>query len=257
VSPDVPGWAGVAASVALVVLAAAITWRERLGVTRELLVAALRAFVQLVAVGAVLSFLFAEAGLLGALAWLAAMVAVASVEAARRARGLPGALRTAATGIGVGTATTLGILVVLQVVDTEPRVLVPVGGMVVSGAMQVAALVLRGLRTTATTRRPAVEARLSLGLSAGDAFAPYVHETVRTALIPAIDTTKVVGLISLPGAMTGLILAGVDPLTAIRYQIVVMYMLLAAAAVTGLVTARVASRALFDDAQRLRAVPVP
>jgi len=75
---------------------------------------------------------------------------------------------------------------------------------------------------------------------------------VRTALIPAIDSTKVVGLISLPGAMTGLILAGVDPFTAIRYQIVVMYMLLAAAALAALTAARLAERAMFDDAHRLR-----
>jgi len=253
---QVPTWFGVAASVALVALTAVVAWRGRLGVTREVVVAAVRAFVQLVAVGAILSFLFDNAGRLGALGWLSVMVSVASVEAARRARGLPGALRTAATGIGVGAATTLGILVVLQVIATDPRVLVPVGGMVVSGCMQVAALVLRGLRTAAATQRSAVEARLSLGLTAAQAFAPHVHDTVRTALIPAIDTTKVVGIISLPGAMTGLILAGVDPLTAIRYQIVVMYMLLAAAAVTGLVTARVGERALFDEAQRLRPVAV-
>jgi putative ABC transport system permease protein len=75
---------------------------------------------------------------------------------------------------------------------------------------------------------------------------------LRTALIPAVDSTKVVGVISLPGAMTGLILAGVSPLTAIRYQIVVMYMLLAAAALAALSAARFAERALFDNAQRLR-----
>jgi putative ABC transport system permease protein len=120
--------------------------------------------------------------------------------------------------------------------------------------MQIAAIVLRGLRTTALEHRPEVEARLALGLGAREAFAPHVREAVRTAMIPAIDTTKVVGLISLPGAMTGLILAGVDPLTAIRYQIVVMYMLLAAGAVTALVTTRVAEMTMFDDAQRLRRV---
>ncbi|HZA11519.1 ABC transporter permease, partial [Mycobacterium sp.] len=80
---------------------------------------------------------------------------------------------------------------------------------------------------------------------------PHQRSALRTALQPAIDSTKVVGLISLPGAMTGLILAGVDPLTAIRYQTVVMYMLLAATAVTALLVARLAERALFDTAHRL------
>ena len=79
------------------------------------------------------------------------------------------------------------------------------------------------------------------------AVLPHQRSALRTALLPAIDSTKVVGLISLPGAMTGLILAGVDPLIAIRYQIVVMYMLLAATALA----ARLAEHALFDHARRL------
>jgi putative ABC transport system permease protein len=74
---------------------------------------------------------------------------------------------------------------------------------------------------------------------------------LRTALLPAIDGTKVVGLISLPGATVGLLLAGVNPLTAIRYQVVVMYMLLGAAAVAGVVAGRLAVRTMFDDAHRL------
>ena len=94
-------------------------------------------------------------------------------------------------------------------------------------------------------------------MPADRAFAPHLHAALRTALIPAIDSTKTVGLISLPGAMTGLILAGVSPLTAIRYQIVVMYMLLAAAALAALTAARLAGRALFDDAHRLRPIPAP
>ena len=100
----------------------------------------------------------------------------------------------------------------------------------------------------------AVEAALSLGLPAHQAFASEMRTAVRTALIPTIDSTRVVGLISLPGTMTGLIVAGVDPLVAIRYQIIVMYMLLAAWAVSSLVTARAAQGAMFDDAQRL--VPI-
>ena len=97
-----------------------------------------------------------------------------------------------------------------------------------------------------------VVSTLALGLDAGAAFAPHLRVALRTALIPPIDSTKVVGLISLPGATVGLLLAGVNPLTAIRYQVVVMYMLLGAAAVAGVVAGRMSLRALFDDAHRLR-----
>ena len=89
------------------------------------------------------------------------------------------------------------------VLDT-PRAVVPFGGMIVSGAMLAAGLTLRRLRDDAEQARPTIEARLCLGLSAHEAFLPHQRSALRTALLPAIDSTKVVGLISLPGAMTGL-----------------------------------------------------
>ncbi|MFC0037331.1 ABC transporter permease [Actinomadura rayongensis] len=251
-APAVPGWPGVAASAALVAVAALAAARARLAMSRELVVAAVRAAVQLVAVGAVLAALFAHGGLPGAAGWIAVMVVVAGQVAARRARGLPRARGVATLAVAAGTAGTLATLTSLAVIDLRPHVLVPVGGMVVSTAMQATALTLARLRDEAAACRPAIEARLSLGLSARAAFAPHTGRAVRTALIPSVDATKVVGLISLPGAMTGLILAGVDPVTAIRYQIVVMYMLLAAAALAAFTAARLADAVLFDDAERLR-----
>ena len=255
-NPAVPTWAGVAASLALVALAVAIAWRQRLRLAREITIAAARAGAQLTAVGAVLLVVFARAGLAGAFGWLAVMVLIAGQVAARRARGLPRALPVATAAVAAGTAATVGTLLALGVIGPQPRVVIPVGGMVVSGAMAAAAVTLTRLREEAAAARPLIEARLCLGMPAAQAFAPHLHAALRTALIPSVDSTKTVGLISLPGAMTGLILAGVSPLTAIRYQIVVMYMLLAAAALAALIAARLAQHALFDDAHRLRPLPV-
>jgi putative ABC transport system permease protein len=251
----VPTWTGVAASLALVALAVAIAARQRLYLAREITIAAARAGAQLTAVGAVLLLVFTHGGLVGAFGWLTIMVLIAGQVAARRARGLPRALPVATSAVAAGTAATVGTLLVLGVISPQPRVVIPVGGMVVSGAMAAAAVTLTRLRDEAAAARPAIEARLCLGQPAAQAFAPHLHAALRTALIPSIDSTKTVGLISLPGAMTGLILAGVSPLTAIRYQIVVMYMLLAAAALAALTAARLAARALFDDAHRLRPLP--
>jgi putative ABC transport system permease protein len=253
-SPQVPDWLGVAASVLLVVIAVVAARWARLGLTRELLVASLRAFVQLLAVGALLTILFTRAGLLGALAWVAGMILIAGVVAAGRSKELPRGRPTAWIAVSVGVVTTMGVLLVLGVIEPEPAVVVPVGGMVVSGAMTATNLTMRRLADIAHQQRPDIEARLALGLTADEAMAPHLRGAVTTALLPAIDSTKVVGLIALPGAMTGLILAGVDPLVAIRYQIVVMYMLLAAAAVSATVAARLTRRALFDDADRLHRV---
>lgn len=249
---QVPDWLGVAASVSLVVIAVLAARWARLALTRELLWASARAFVQLLAVGAVLTLLFTRAGLLGALAWVSGMVVVAGLVAAGRSKELPKARSTALIAVAVGAATTLGMLLAVGVIEATPSVVVPVGGMVVSGAMTATNLTMRHVTTIAIQQRRDIEARLALGLTADEAFDPHLRGAVRTALLPAIDSTKVVGLIALPGAMTGLILAGVEPIVAIRYQIVVMYMLLAAAAVSAIVAARLTRRALFDDADRLR-----
>jgi putative ABC transport system permease protein len=129
--------------------------------------------------------------------------------------------------------------------------------MVCNAAMSGTSVTMLRLRDEVERSRREVEARLALGLPGAEAFAPHVRSALRTALAPQIDSTATVGLIALPGAMTGLIIAGVSPLLAIRYQIVVMYMVLGAAAVAGVVVAKLSQRLLFDDAHRLRPlVPV-
>ena len=251
-NPAVPSWWGVAASVALVGITVLLVVREQLGLTREVVVAAVRAVVQLVAVGALLGLLFDRAGLPGAVAWVVAMVLVGGRVAGRRGAGVPGAQGIAGAAIGAGTAVTLGLLVAAQVIDAHPRVLVPVGGMVVSAATRGTSVALLRMAEEAVSGRRQVEARLALGLPGWQAFAPHRRAALRAALVTDVDAVKTVGLISLPGAMTGLLLAGVDPLTAIRYQVVVMWMILTAVTVSTTVAARLAVARLFDEAQRLR-----
>jgi putative ABC transport system permease protein len=250
--PSVPTWVGVGASVLLVGVCVAVVVREQLGLGREVVVAAIRAIIQLVAVGALLGVLFTHTGLPGSLLWVVGMVAVGSRVAGGRGRGVPRASWVAAAAITTGVVGTLGLLVAAQVINAEPRVVVPVGGMVVSAATRGTSVVLLRLAEESVASRRFIEARLALGLPAIEAFAPHRRTALRTALVTDIDAVKTVGLISLPGAMTGLLLAGVAPLTAIRYQVVVMYMLLSSVAVAGVVAARLGSRQLFDDAERLK-----
>ena len=249
---SIPSWWGVAASVALVVAAVLVSYREQLGLGRELVVASVRAVVQLAAVGALLGVLFDHTGLAGSLLWVVGMVIVGARVAGRRARALPRSSLVAGASIAVGVTGTLGLLVLAQVIDAEPRVVVPVGGMVVSAATRGTTVVLLRLADEIVSGRRQIEARLALGLPGSQAFAPHRRLALRAALVTDIDTVRTVGLISLPGAMTGLLLAGVDPFTAIRYQVVVMYMLLGAVAVSSAVAAELATRRVFDDAQRLR-----
>src|SRR5205807_4080226 len=135
-----------------------------------------------------------HAGLPGSLGWVAAMVLVAGGVSARRGAGLPRARLVSTVSVAVAVTVTLGILVVAQVISTQPRVLVPIGGMVVSGAMQATSLTLLRVREAVADSRSVVEARLVLGQSGAAAFAPHLRASLRTALVPTIDTTKALGL---------------------------------------------------------------
>lgn len=242
-------WLQVAPSVLLVAVAIAVVAHQRVGLTRDLIVAAVRAAGQLAAVGVILLALFRHAGLLGAVGWVGLMVLVAGQVAGRRGRGVPHARLLATLAVAVGSVVSLAGLLALSILPVQPEVVVPIGGMIVATAMQATGLTLLRLVENVREARPRIEARLALAMPVEDAFAPYRRSAARTALVPAIDSTKVVGLISLPGAMTGLILAGIDPLTAIRYQLVVMYMLLAAATIAAAVATRLAQRRLFDTTE--------
>lgn len=248
----VPSWWGVALSLLLVAAAAAVILRERLALTRELVIATIRAAVQLIAVGYLLKLLFTHTGIPGSLGWVGGMVVVAGRVGARRGRGLPRAQALATGAVAIAVTATLGLLVGAGVVAAEPRVVIPIGGMVCNAAMNGASLTMLRLRDEVERSRAQVEARLALGLPGSAAFAPHVRSALRTALAPQIDSTSTVGLIALPGAMTGLIIAGLSPLYAIRYQIVVMYMVLGASSIAGVVVAKVGQHLLFDDAHRLR-----
>ncbi|HEY5836965.1 ABC transporter permease [Streptomyces sp.] len=253
---EVPDWLSVAFSVVFVATGYALVVRGRLGLGRDVLVVACRAAVQLIAIGAILSWLFTHAGLPGSLAWVAAMVLIAGQVAGRRGAGLPRPRLVATLAIGVATGATMAVLLAAHIVGA-PRTVVPVGGMVVNAILPICSVALARLREEVERNRAEVEARLVLGLSAAESVRPRLRAVLRTALLPPIDATKVVGLITLPGAMTGLILAGVPPLLAIRYQLVVVYISLSAPAMGAVLVGKLMTRQLFDDALRLRPLSAP
>lgn len=247
------GWTDVGLALLLVAVAAGVALHQRLAVSRDVLIAASRAAAQLAIVGVVLLTLFEYAGIPGAVGWITVMILIAGQVAGRRGRGVPGSRPIATAAVASGAVVALTLLLGLAILPTRPEVMIPIGGMIVANTMQAVGLTLMRTAEEVDRSRAGIEARLLLALPVGEAVSPVRRSATKAALLPAIDATKVVGLISLPGAMTGLILAGVDPLVAIRYQIVVMYMLLAAATVGAALAGRLAQRAMFEtEAHRLR-----
>ena len=249
------GFGEVALSLVLVGVAVAISWRRKAGLEGDMLVATFRSFAQLLAVGFVLEWVFG-----GGRGWvtplvLAVMIGTATVTSGGRAKRVPGAHSVAVLALSVATAATLGVLLVLGIVPAEPRSAIPLGSMIISNAMNTASLVMTRLRDDVASSRRELEARLSLGQTAAEASAPWHRRAMRSGLLPIVDNTKVVGLVALPGAMTGMLLAGASPASAIRLQLVVMYMILAGNALAALVAGQLTVRRLFTpDHQLIRSL---
>jgi len=251
-------WLGLAASLTLVAVAAGLSLWQRLGLAIDMVWAAGRAMVQLLLVGAALDLVISEGRpLWWAWLWVAVMVAFAAWTVRRRAPEVPGVLRLALAGFAAASTVGLGVLFGLGVFPLAGRTLVPLAGMIVGNAMTATVVVARRTVEELRDRREEVEARLALGLPAADAARPHVRSALRTAMIPQIESTKAVGIVFLPGAMTGLILAGESPASAVMVQVAIMYLILGATAVTTAVTSLGLRRLLFTADDRLVHLPRP
>ena len=251
-------WAGLVVSLLLVAVAVAVSLAIGLRLERALAWATARAVVQLLLVGWGLALVIDPARpLLWSWLWVAAMTAYAGVVARRRAPEVPRVLPLATAAFAASALVTLGILFGLRVFPLEGRTLVPVAGLMVGNAMNATVLAGRRIVEQLRDQRAEVEARLALGQPSSRAARPYLVAAVRTALIPQIETTRAVGLVFLPGAMTGLILAGVDPVDAVLVQAVVMFVVLASVATTTTVVGLGLVRRLFTADHRLLPLPRP
>jgi putative ABC transport system permease protein len=245
----------VAATLALVAVAVAISLWQRADLERDIGIAVIRSFVQLTAIGYVIKLIFDEDNLLFVLALLTVMVLFGALTARSRARKVPGAFVPLLIALAVAGATTLGLVVALDVFDPKARFLVPVGGMVIGNAMTAAAVALNRLGDEVAGSAREIEATLALGATATQAIRPALRRSLRSGMIPLVDSTKTTGLIFFPGTMVGMLLAGAEPVDAVRLQLILLYALLGSVSLGALGAVLLAYRNFFTPAHQLRDLP--
>jgi putative ABC transport system permease protein len=245
-------------AAALVLLLAALSWRLKLAIGRRTLIAAARSTVQLLLLGLVLKALFNTSNpwLVGALALL--MLGVAGYEVmARQKHRLRGAW-----GYGTGTLsmflssfsiTVLALLVLLQPDPWyTPQYSIPLLGMLLGNTMTGVAVALDNLTRQTLQQRHQIEARLALGHSANEAISAIRRDALRAGLIPIINAMTTAGIVSLPGMMTGQILAGSPPMEAAKYQLLILFLVAAGTGLGSMAAVLLGSTRLFDTRERLR-----
>ncbi|HEY9104728.1 ABC transporter permease [Chitinimonas sp.] len=248
----------LAAGGTLVLLAALLSLLLVLGLQRTFLLAATRMVVQLLLVGLFLRQLFAwSSGWLSAGVVAVMLLAACHEVASRQERRLKQAWHYGVGGLPV-TLATLGITLFALTSSLKPqpwydaRHLIPLVGIVLGTVMNSASVTLNHVYGTVSRERQAIEARLTLGANRYQACHDLLRRSVRAGILPLLNQMAAAGIITLPGIMTGQILAGMDPIAAARYQILLLCLLAGGGFLAACGTAYLAVWRLTDERDRLR-----
>jgi putative ABC transport system permease protein len=245
----------VAATLVLVAVAIAVSAWQHVELERDIAIAVARSFVQLTAIGYVIKLIFDEDNLGFVFALLTVMVLFGAFTARSRARRVPNAFWPLFAALALTGAATLGLVLMLGVFKAQARYLVPVGGMVIGNAMTAAAVALNRLGDEVADSGNQIEATLALGATPTQAMRPILRRSLRSGMIPLIDSTKTTGLIFFPGTMVGMLLAGAAPVDAVRLQLILLYVLLGSVSLSALCAMLLAYRNFFTAAHQLRDLP--
>ncbi len=235
----------------LIAMAVIVSYQQKMRLELEILHSALRAVVQLVVVGYVLHFIFGADHPLFTGGVLLVMLISAAINGGKRGAGIKHASWIAGVSIGIGAVLTLAVLLSANVLSFTPYQMIPVGGMVMSGAMVAVGLCFRQITTSFKSRQQEIQIKLALGATPMQACKAILRAALIFSLQPTIDSAKTLGIVSLPGMMTGLILAGMSPMEAIKYQIIVIFMSFSTISIAIAIAGYLSCRQFFNAKEQL------
>lgn len=236
----------------LILIPIFISYKQSLGLEKELFISVIRAVMQLLIVGYILDTIFGMKNSIVTIILVLIMIFNAAINTKNRSGKIKNAITISFISILVGTFITMAVLELSGAIKFTPNEIIPVAGMVVSNAMVAIGLSYRNLNVSFKNRQAEVEAKLSLGADINESSKDIIRESIKVAIIPTIDSAKTLGIVTLPGMMTGLILGGASPIEAIKFQIMVTFMTLSSASITTLIATYLCYKKFFNDRKQLK-----
>lgn len=230
----------------LMIIPIAISRKEKLGLDNEIITSILRAIVQLLIVGYVLDIVFGINNPFLIMILILIMCLNASLNVIKRGKNIKNVFIISFISIFSGSFVTLAILIFSGVINFTPEEVIPISGMIISNAMVAIGLSYRSLTTSFELRRSEVETKLSLGASIKESSKDILRESIKVAITPTIDSAKTLGIVSLPGMMTGLILGGSSPIMAVKFQIMVTFMIISSSSIATLMSTYLAYKSFYN-----------
>ena len=250
------GFAQSGLTTVLALAVALLARRREIHVERETAVALVRGLAQIVAVGSVLMLLL-KGPRWSSVFVLAAMTVAAAATSARRAKGIPGAFGVSLWAIGAGAGAIIALMTWAGVIDSGITSLVPLGSMLIANAMNTNSLAINRFRGEIEAHTGWIETALALGAAPAESVSPYVRESYQASLIPAIDSLRSLGIVWIPGLMTGMLLSGARPVYAAIYQFVTISMIFSSSGLTSLISTSLIRGRAFSAAEQLTLRPQP
>ncbi|MFS0785536.1 iron export ABC transporter permease subunit FetB [Shouchella sp. 1P09AA] len=224
----------------------------RLGLNRDIVVATIRSIVQLLAVGYVLQFVFDSESYLYIGLMIALMIGAATQNARKKGKSINGITwKLIVTFLSVQFLTQ-GILLGLSITPATAQYIIPISGMVIGNSMVLGILFLNRFTAEVEARHDEAELILSLGGTPKQAIHKQLISSIQASTIPTIESQKTIGLVQLPGMMSGQIIAGADPVQAVLFQLLILFLLLTTAIVTSIMLGFLSYPTLFNDQMQLK-----
>jgi putative ABC transport system permease protein len=236
----------------LLIIVIIISIIKKIGVGKEFTYAIFKGGGQLTVIALFLTFLF-DYEFWYFLIWflIGSMILIGGYTSAKRASNMPKAYNITTPSILSGASVALVVLALSRAMPMQPQFIVPLSGMAFGNSMAICSLSLDRLLREVRLNKTAIETSLSLGATSKQALDEYSRFSIKAALIPNIDSLKTLGIIFIPGAMSGLIIAGTDPLVAAEYQIIVYLMIIGGGIITALFVSYLARKRIFNNAEQL------
>ncbi|MGB6406871.1 MAG: iron export ABC transporter permease subunit FetB [Planococcus donghaensis] len=223
----------------------------KLGLEKDTIIATLRSIVQLLAVGYVLKFVFDSDSLLYIFMMVGLMVVAATHNAQKKGAAIQGITTKVAVTLISVEVLTQSILLGFNITPATAQYIIPISGMVIGNSMVLSILFLNRFTAEVESQQDQTELILSLGGTPKQAIHRQLITSIKASMIPTIESQKTVGLVQLPGMMSGQIIAGADPIQAVQFQLLIMFLLLTTAAVTSVMLGFLSYPTLFNQRMQL------
>lgn len=225
-----------------------------LGLEKDITIATVRSAIQLLFIGYVLHFIFETDSWMYMLLMIAIMTIVATLNARKKGKGIPGITWKIGLTLITVEVITQGVLLGFQIVPATPQYIIPISGMMIGNAMVISVLFLNRFQSELEANEPQIELLLSLGGTPKQAVHQQLISSIKASMIPTIEAQKTIGLVQLPGMMSGQIIGGADPVQAVQFQILIIFALLTCATVSSVLLGFLTYPTLFNE--RMQRLPI-